>query len=427
MAAGLDEALLARKVAAALELPAVQLEPLSPGSSRGAMRVLSPDGEPTAFLRIDLGIQTEVTAGKSLVREMETVRRAHALGFPVPRVIAMLTDPSVAVMELAAGTARPDDAEAERVGPEFMGHIARLHSIPPAEFGMAAAPTLTQAIADDLDTYEADARGRGLFESDVIRLGFRVLRATMPRSDEPPAMLHGDVGAGNFMVHDGRVSAILDWELAHAGDVHEDLAWLWVRGAHTPFGDPRQRVAEYEAAAGAALDPQRLAWHVALVTLKSVIGLHRRMHAEGEDRGLLTIEIARLAYETLLCAGLARVLGIAAPEPEEAPVSVRDAEARLTELVGLLEPPALRETQVLLRYLQTQAEQRAWREWRLREAARSRLDIAPQDIAACIDAAEGDRLAGLTAVLAADAWRRCKASPNAERRVRRALAIGYGQ
>jgi len=49
-------------------------------------------------------------------------------------------------------------------------------------------------------------------------------------------MLHGDVGPGNFMVHEGKLSAVLDWELAHAGDVHEDLAWhVGARGVQHRF------------------------------------------------------------------------------------------------------------------------------------------------------------------------------------------------
>src|SRR3546814_3659832 len=116
------------------------------------------------------------------------------------------------------------------------------------------------------------------------------------------------------MADKGRLTAVLDWELAHAGDIHEDLAWLWTRGAHSAFGDPRRRIAEYEAAAGRMLDPDRLAWHIAFVTFKSVLGLQRRMHREGDDPGLFIILIAIIAYETLLCAALARLLGMRSEE-----------------------------------------------------------------------------------------------------------------
>lgn len=418
---------LATRVAKVLGKTSVRLEDLPPGTSRGAVRVLSEDGEPIAFLRIDLGVETAVTVGKALESEMALVTRAHALGFPVPRVFGMLANPPVAVMELAAGTARPDDAEAERVGPEFMGHIARLHSISPSEFGLDQPATVSDAIRQDLDTWMADAGVHGMARMPLVRLAAGILRHSLPDCAEPPAMLHGDVGAGNFMVDDGRVSAILDWELAHAGDIHEDLAWLWTRGAHTAFGDPQQRIAEYEAAAGKPIDPDRLAWHVAFVTFKSVLGLQRRMHAQGDDPGLLVILIATLAYETLLCVALGRILGLSLDLLEEEPVERVTEAVRLVDLMDHLAPPANREGELLQRYLRAEAAQRDWNAERLREDAWEYLRVHPHDLDALVDSASPDRFAALLRVVGASAGRRCKAFPNSERRVRRALAIGLGQ
>lgn len=43
----------------------------------------------------------------------------------------------------------------------------------------------------------------------------------------PPhrTIVHGDYRIGNFLERDKRITAILDWELVHLGDPHEDLAW----------------------------------------------------------------------------------------------------------------------------------------------------------------------------------------------------------
>ncbi|KJC54050.1 hypothetical protein UP10_40945 [Bradyrhizobium sp. LTSPM299] len=38
-------------------------------------------------------------------------------------------------------------------------------------------------------------------------------------------IVHGDYRIGNFIEHDKKIVAILDWELTHLGDPHEDLAW----------------------------------------------------------------------------------------------------------------------------------------------------------------------------------------------------------
>jgi aminoglycoside phosphotransferase (APT) family kinase protein len=42
-------------------------------------------------------------------------------------------------------------------------------------------------------------------------------------------IVHGDYRVGNFLQQDGRITAVLDWELVHPGDPHEDLAWAALR------------------------------------------------------------------------------------------------------------------------------------------------------------------------------------------------------
>ncbi|MFD7008509.1 phosphotransferase family protein [Rhodococcus jostii] len=41
----------------------------------------------------------------------------------------------------------------------------------------------------------------------------------------PIRLVHGDFRPANVLVDDGRVGALLDWELAHLGDPHDDLGW----------------------------------------------------------------------------------------------------------------------------------------------------------------------------------------------------------
>ena len=40
------------------------------------------------------------------------------------------------------------------------------------------------------------------------------------------AIVHGDYRTGNFLEKDGHITAILDWELVHLGDPHEDIGWV---------------------------------------------------------------------------------------------------------------------------------------------------------------------------------------------------------
>jgi aminoglycoside phosphotransferase (APT) family kinase protein len=54
---------------------------------------------------------------------------------------------------------------------------------------------------------------------------------------EPPALsvVHGDLRPGNFLYQSGRLTALLDWEMAHLGDPAEDLAW-----AYRPLWSPER-------------------------------------------------------------------------------------------------------------------------------------------------------------------------------------------
>ena len=50
-----------------------------------------------------------------------------------------------------------------------------------------------------------------------------------------PGLVHGDYGPQNLLleVAPWKVSALLDWEFAHAGDPIEDLAWAeWIVRMH---------------------------------------------------------------------------------------------------------------------------------------------------------------------------------------------------
>ncbi len=50
-----------------------------------------------------------------------------------------------------------------------------------------------------------------------------------------PVIVHGDFGPQNLLVHDGAISALIDWEFAHLGQPVEDAAWAeWIIRMHHP-------------------------------------------------------------------------------------------------------------------------------------------------------------------------------------------------
>ena len=85
---------------------------------------------------------------------------------------------------------------------------------------------------------------------------------------------------GNVMVGPDGLRAVLDWELAHVGDPHEDLAWMctktWRFGnVESPVGGVGAREPFYaacEAESGRKLDRELLRYWETLSSLK-VLGV----------------------------------------------------------------------------------------------------------------------------------------------------------
>ena len=91
-----------------------------------------------------------------------------------------------------------------------------------------------------LSTQEALLRNLALWEhswfestdrsSITLPLAFEWLRLNLPTDSRPVSLVHGDAGPHNLLMHEGRPSAMLDWEVAHVGDPVEDLTYcrLWI-------------------------------------------------------------------------------------------------------------------------------------------------------------------------------------------------------
>lgn len=135
-----------------------------------------------------------------------------------------------------------------------------------------------------------------------------VLGERAPRSTGT-VLVHADFKPGNILLDDGRVSALLDWELAHLGDPLEDLGWVTQplrAGEHTIEGtwEAADLVAHYERVSGAALDRDALAWWVAFSTFKTAVMQVSGLRAFLEGRAEEPYRPTRRVLATLLDAVL---------------------------------------------------------------------------------------------------------------------------
>jgi aminoglycoside phosphotransferase (APT) family kinase protein len=146
--------------------------------------------------------------------------------------------------------------------------LARIHQVRKeahAELATLPGPLPGTSVAQaELDNYEAAYRQATPNPHPVFELALRWLRLNLPQVAEE-TLVHGDYRLGNFIFGEEGLRGVIDWELAHWGDPMEDLGWLAVRswrfGGKLPmggFGDREQFYRDYEAAAGAPVDRERV-------------------------------------------------------------------------------------------------------------------------------------------------------------------------
>jgi aminoglycoside phosphotransferase (APT) family kinase protein len=126
-------------------------------------------------------------------------------------------------------------------------------------------------------------------------------------------LVHGDFRTGNFMVSPIGLEGILDYEFAHWGDRHEDVAWLCMRDWR--FGKVNKEVggfadridffAEYEKACEIKIDPRKVTFWEIVGNLRWAIGSIQQAyrHLSGKDKGIELAAIGRrtseMEYEAL--------------------------------------------------------------------------------------------------------------------------------
>lgn len=259
--------------------------------------------------------------------EAALVSAAHSAGVNAPAVVALLTEAnglgSGYVMRRVAGTADPA-AILANPPPSLLGDLARelahIHALPAAAIPAAIPRLDTVAALAELKASFADYGG----DRPVIALAIKWCEDHLPPPADPPVLVHGDYRMGNMLVDADGLAAVLDWELAHRGDYHEDLAygcmtvWRFARPDLPAFGlgSLDDFFAAYVAAGGATVNPDRFRFWLVYRTLWWALGCLGMGAAwrDGIDRSLERVVVARRTAEQEL--DLLMLLEVEAPEAE---------------------------------------------------------------------------------------------------------------
>lgn len=107
---------------------------------------------------------------------------------------------------------------------QLMGIAAALHAAP-----ISIAPAGLRGLAEQDTLSEIDHWHRIYLEEclepvPVLDWGFAWVYANTDRMSARRCIVHGDLRTGNYMIRDGQIVALLDWEEAHVGDPVQDIA-----------------------------------------------------------------------------------------------------------------------------------------------------------------------------------------------------------
>jgi aminoglycoside phosphotransferase (APT) family kinase protein len=288
LAAGVREALREHSVDAG----ELRLTRIPGGASRETW--LAEDGVSRWVLRRDPKGSVSLVP---MEHEFALIGAAQAAGVRVPRPLAIEPDggrfgsPGM-VMSFVEGTSvaprvlrKPEYERArERLTQQLAEALARIHRIDPASLDGALPPAARDPALAQIEEWEGqlDEIGEPL---PAVELGLRWLRAHAP---EPAGtgVVHGDFRLGNFIVDEGGLAAVIDWELAHLGDPAEDIGWLCIRSWRfsnddlpvAGVGGLDEFLAAYESAGGQLVDRERIRYWEAFGNVKWAVICARQAH-----------------------------------------------------------------------------------------------------------------------------------------------------
>jgi aminoglycoside phosphotransferase (APT) family kinase protein len=190
-------------------------------------------------LRTDAAASLDVSLDR--LSEFRCIEAAFAAGVRVAEPVVASSDLTLigrpfAIQALVAGTAQGRRIVRDPALAEFgdglareIGHeLARIHSVRPKA---GVLPFLPVPMTNP-SRREVAAMRKGLDDASEHRPALEYILAWLDRTaPEPTAMtlVHGDFRTGNYMVDNGRLTAVLDWEFCHWGDPREDIGWFIAR------------------------------------------------------------------------------------------------------------------------------------------------------------------------------------------------------
>ena len=245
----------------------------------------------TQELILRLGPDYGLFAPYSAAPQVLSLRSLEGSAVPVPRVYWNSEDPAVLgapflFCEKASGDAvvpwvsatEPalDEGYRRGLAEQFIDALAALHRVPWQSqpiAAMAGGITVENAARVNVEYWETQIGRWAMRPYPLAEWGIRWLKSHCPVAPHV-AIVHGDYRTGNFLEQGGRITAILDWELVHLGDPHEDLGWaslpMYMGGSKLicRLAEPEGFYARYSEKVGFEVSMASVRYYQALSLLK---------------------------------------------------------------------------------------------------------------------------------------------------------------
>ena len=212
----------------------------------------------------------------------------------------------------------PNDQERASLAEDFIENLVRIHTCDWRSLGLDflgdPGPGKGSALRQT-EYWEVVIERAGFRKKPIVTLAVNWLRNNAPENDTV-RLIHGDYRSGNYIYRDKRIRAILDWEMVHLGDPHEDLVFvlgqLWRSPPPTNWVShllPEEEfLTRYEELSGIKVEPEKMHYCQVLNDLKAVGIVTTATHAFAANK---TPDLRPGVFGTLLdlaYAGLAQHL-----------------------------------------------------------------------------------------------------------------------
>jgi aminoglycoside phosphotransferase (APT) family kinase protein len=238
------------------------------------------------------GARTDMRPIFPLEHERRMQELLGSMGIPVPKVHGYLLDPPAIVMDRASGSTEfsgSSDDERRSVMDEYVGILARMHHLEVRPFADAGAelPARPSDVArTGIRAYERAYRVQKVRPDPFMEFCLGWLARHPPRHRVRPSVVVWD--SGQFLHRAGRISALLDLELAHIGDPMMDLAGPRMRGTVIDYGPLEDLYRRYEELTGDEVDREAIAYQHFAFTITTQLAYHRGLVDPTPDSDVMT-------------------------------------------------------------------------------------------------------------------------------------------